>query len=257
MSEEYSRIDDDAFVPEIKGTRINVLKVVNLFKSTDVENAKSIAIDSWKLSEDDIIQALAYYNDNEEFVDFKHYERAKLLESELKESGSEWIDKEEQNNDSDEGAYTPEETPKCPHCNQEDTIQVRPDRAGCFNEVCDYDRFGLVSCPNCEELVAEDRVDAPTKYPCVNSDCDVHILNSEPSDSLSDYDPILQACNYIEKSADGEYYIKNTRIQVSSVAACLDDETCLEDLADAWNEPVEAIREAKQVHDALNCGDTE
>jgi hypothetical protein len=40
-------------------------------------------------------------------------------------------------------SYTPNDTPACPFCESHKTLQVRPERARCFNQDCPHVRFGL------------------------------------------------------------------------------------------------------------------
>lgn len=44
---------------------------------------------------------------------------------------------------SNEDAYTPDDTPACPFCGSEKTLQVRPESARCLNTDCRYVRFPL------------------------------------------------------------------------------------------------------------------
>jgi len=50
---------------------------------------------------------------------------------------------------SSEDAYTPDNTPACPFCDSDETIQVRPDIARCSNPPCRCERFWLDNSNEC------------------------------------------------------------------------------------------------------------
>ena len=54
---------------------------------------------------------------------------------------------------SNEEAYTPDDTPACPFCSTEKTLQVKQEEARCFNQDCRCQRFNLDDSDDTQEKI--------------------------------------------------------------------------------------------------------